>query len=240
MTPELQYLTGGAIIIAFFHTITGPDHYLPFVMLSWARKWSAKRTALITFFCGLGHILSSVVLGIIGVALGIAVDHLNLWEGNRGSLAAWLMIAFGLVYFAWGLKKACRGRSHEHRHFHPEAGLHTHQHSHSLEHLHVHDQPEPDKKTNVTPWVLFILFVFGPCEPLIPLLIYPAARHSWWGVGLVAGIFGFVTVATMLSLVLLSRYGINFISFRKLERFTHAIAGGTILACGLAIQFLGL
>ena len=71
MKAELNALIITAASIGFFHTILGPDHYLPFIMMSWARKWSALKTFLITFLCGLGHIASSVVLGLIGVAMGI-------------------------------------------------------------------------------------------------------------------------------------------------------------------------
>ncbi|HOD34406.1 MAG TPA: hypothetical protein PLR20_01590 [Syntrophales bacterium] len=29
-----------------------------------------------------------------------------------------------------------------------------------------------------TPWVLFTIFVLGPSEPLIPVLMFPAARNA--------------------------------------------------------------
>ncbi len=43
---------------------------------------------MITLLCGLGHIGSSVVLGLIGVALGLAVNKLEIVESVRGNLAA--------------------------------------------------------------------------------------------------------------------------------------------------------
>jgi hypothetical protein len=89
MTVELNALIITAASIGFFHTILGPDHYLPFIMMSWARKWSVLKTSLITLLCGLGHITSSVVLGLIGVAMGLAVKGLEHVESVRGNLAAW-------------------------------------------------------------------------------------------------------------------------------------------------------
>ena len=125
MTAELNALIITAASIGFFHTILGPDHYLPFVMMSWARKWSGVKTTLITVLCGLGHIGSSVVLGLIGVSVGVAVNKLEFVESFRGNLAAWLLIAFGLVYFVWGLRRAYRGRPHEHSHTHTSEAAHT-------------------------------------------------------------------------------------------------------------------
>ena len=33
-----------------------------------------RKTAFVTFLCGIGHVLGSVVLGLIGIGLGIAVS----------------------------------------------------------------------------------------------------------------------------------------------------------------------
>ena len=237
MTTELKVLIVTAASLGFFHTIAGPDHYLPFIMMAWARKWSLRKTSLITFLCGLGHIASSVVLGLIGVALGLAVNKLKLFESARGSIAAWLLIAFGLVYMVWGIRRAFRNKPHSHSHIHLETGQHIHSHSHNDEHLHIHEEKS---SVSITPWVLFTIFVFGPCEPLIPVIMYPAAKNSLSGMILVTVVFGIVTISTMLAIVLLTAKGFYITRLNKLERFTHAIAGGTILLCGLAIQFLGL
>jgi len=226
-----------AASIGFIHTILGPDHYLPFIMISWARKWSVLKTALVTFLCGIGHIGSSIVLGLIGVALGIAVNRLEVVESVRGNVAAWLLIAFGLVYFVWGLRRAYQKRTHVHSHTHAFGVEHKHLHNHHSRHAHIHD----DKASpNITPWVLFIIFAFGPCEPLIPILMYPASKNSLFGLATVTFVFGVVTIGTMLGVVLLSVAGVNFTRLSGLQRFSHAIAGAIICLCGLAIQFLGL
>lgn len=237
MTTELNALIVAAASIGFFHTILGPDHYLPFVMMSWSRKWSTAKTSLITFLCGLGHIGSSVVLGLIGVSLGLAVKRLEVVESTRGNVAAWLLIAFGLVYFVWGLRRAYRSQPHSHSHSHTGEAAHAHVHDHHIEHSHVHY----DKTTtSIAPWALFVIFVFGPCEPLIPVLMYPAAKNSLVGLIVVTSVFGAVTVGTMLGVVLLARVGVNFARLARLQRYSHVIAGATICLCGLAIQFLGL
>jgi nickel/cobalt exporter len=45
---------------------------------------------------------------------------------------------------------------------------------------------------------------------------------------------------TMLGLVLLATSGLNFVKLGKLEKYTHVIAGATILLSGIGILFLGL
>lgn len=235
LSPEMAALTLTAASLGFFHTLMGPDHYLPFVVMARARRWSRASTAWITLLCGLGHIASSVVLGLAGIALGIAVTRLEGIEALRGDLAAWALIAFGLVYFAWGLKKAWRNRPHEHGHVHEDGIVHTHRHIHGTDHAHIHGD-----NRRITPWVLFTIFVLGPCEPLIPVLMVPAAKESLSGLLWVTGVFGGVTIVTMMGIVLISLRGINLIPLEGLERYAHALAGGTICLCGIAVQFLGV
>ena len=236
MDNSIIILCGTAASIALIHTALGPDHYLPFIMMSRARRWSMVKTAWITFLCGLGHVLSSVLIGLVGVLVGIQVMKLQAFEAFRGSIAAWLLIGFGFAYFVWGLRRAILNRPHHHVHSHGDTAKHEHEHTHTSEHAHVHDE----KKRNMTPWILFTIFVFGPCEPLIPLLMYPAAEKSILGTFLVAAVFSVVTIGTMLTIVMFSSWGVAFAKLGRLERYTHAIAGGTICVSGLAIQFLGL
>ena len=237
MTNEMIILVSSAAGIGFFHTILGPDHYVPFIALAKARKWSISKTIFITISCGIGHILSSVILGIVGVALGIAVFKLESVESFRGDLAAWLLLIFGFTYFLWGLRIAIRARKHQHKHLHAGDQEHIHTHRHIGGHFHVHKRED---FAGTTPWVLFIIFVFGPCEPLIPLLMYPAAKIGLGSVVLISAVFGAVTILTMLSIVLLFSMGLTKWHFPQLEKYSHALAGFIILLCGLAIKFLGL
>ncbi len=237
MSYELPVLLITAASIGFFHTLFGPDHYLPFIVMSKSGNWSLRKTTLITFLCGIGHVLSSVLLGIIGVAFGVVVTKLEALESFRGNIAAWALIAFGLVYFIWGVRQALKNKPHQHFHSHKNGINHEHNHAHNKEHVHAHIEKE---NKNITPWILFTIFVFGPCELLIPLLMYPAAKGSLWSLILVTIVFGAVTVITMMSIVLISAFGISFIPVSRLERYTHALAGATIFLCGMSIQFLGL
>jgi sulfite exporter TauE/SafE len=236
MDKGLLVLLGTAATIGFVHTALGPDHYLPFIVLSKARGWSSRKTALVTALCGAGHVLSSVVLGLIGIVVGVALFRLEAIEAVRGDVAAWLLMAFGFAYFVWGIHMAVRNRSHEHAHAHEGGRVHSHLHAHTDGHSHVHDA----KSRGATPWVLFLIFVFGPCEPLIPILMFPAARGTVFHAVLVAGVFGVATVGTMLIVVLASYYGLARVRVGSLERFGHALAGFALFASGGAIAFLGL
>jgi nickel/cobalt exporter len=236
MNTSIALLSFTAISIGFVHTILGPDHYLPFIVLSQAKKWSHRKTMIITFICGIGHVLSSVILGLIGIAIGISVTKLTAVESFRGNVAAWLFVAFGFVYMVISVRNLVKKRKHSHSHFHFDGEKHFHEHDHQNSHTHIHQ--EDTIKT--TPWVLFLIFVFGPCEPLIPLIMYPAAEHNLHGAVIVALLFSITTVVTMMGIVLAFNLGLNKINLKPVEKYSHLIAGSMIFFSGLAILFLGL
>jgi nickel/cobalt exporter len=212
MDAQALTLITTAASLGVLHTLIGPDHYIPFVAMGQARSWSLMKTVWITLICGMGHVLSSVVIGTIGIAVGSAVGDIEWLEASRGDIAKWMLIAFGLVYMVWGLRAAGKRR------------VHAHEHSHG------------DK---ATPWVLFLVFVFGPCEVLIPLLMYPAAAANTSLCLAVALVFSLCTVATMLVSVVALRYGLSLLPGRiqnGLHRYSHALAGGSIFTCGLLIH----
>jgi nickel/cobalt transporter (NicO) family protein len=223
--------------VAVVHTLAGPDHYLPFVAMGRARRWSLRRLVFWTTLCGFGHVASSVALAVAAVIFGYGLERVQWIEDFRGNLAGWALIAFGAVYVAWGLKRALRRREHVHAHGHEDGVVHLHRHAHRAGHRHLH---EPEAGFRVTPWILFTIFVLGPCEPMIPLVMYPAAQGSWMEMGIVVALFGAITIGAMLATVLLAVRGLTLLPRPSLGRFAHAAAGAVVLGAGSAIQFLGL
>ena len=235
MDSALWILSGTAVLIAFIHTVMGPDHYLPFIMLGRANRWSTRKVAAVSALCGIGHVLSSVVLGTIGIMAGIAIRNLELFESYRGEIASFLLIGFGIAYAAWGVRQAIRNRPHAHSHLRPDGKAYFHKHGHSKDYSHAHLQEKP-----TTFWAIFIIFVLGPCEPLIPLLMFPAATHGWIGVSIVTILFGVVTIGTMTTIAVLGSKGLRLVTSNWIERYVHALAGGAIAMSGIAITAFGL
>ena len=234
MDASLATLLVASVTVAGTHTFIGVDHYLPFVVLGRARKWPLAKVLGITALCGLGHVIGSIVLGFGGIGLGYAVSDLVDIESVRGSLAAWSLIAFGLVYATWAFVRMMRQQRHEHVHAHEDGTLHTHQHNHQSEHLHAH------AGAGLTVCAVFVIFVLGPCEPLIPLLMAPAWQYDWFGVAAVATTFSVTTIAMMVGMAALGSLGLKFVSVEKVHRYAHVLAGLAIFSSGMAIQVLGI
>ncbi|MBB6501059.1 hypothetical protein [Pedobacter cryoconitis] len=231
MTSTLIALALTAITISFFHTASGPDHYLPFIVLSRSRKWSKVKTIFLTITCGLGHVLSSVILGLAGVFLGWQLNKISWLQDIRGNVSGWALLAFGLIYLLYGLRQALINKPHKHFDvMGEEVYVYTHQHGEIV---------MPGNKVKVTPLVLFAIFVMGPSEPLIPLLFYSGAKRSVPEIVVLITVFTISTVLTMLGMVLLGIYGYSFLNTEKLERYVHAIGGAVVTVCGIGMVFLG-
>jgi len=111
---EMYVLLMSAATLGVIHTLLGPDHYLPFIVLSKARNWTRTRTLWITFISGVGHVAGSVILGLIGIAMGLSLSKLEAIESSRGSIVGWMLIVFGLLYSAYGIYKYFRRGAHFH------------------------------------------------------------------------------------------------------------------------------
>lgn len=217
MEGSIQLLLISAVSLGLVHTISGPDHYLPFVAMAKIKEWSISKTIFIVTLCGLGHVLSSVGIGFIGIAAGVTLNKLSFIEGMRGNVASWLLFIAGVVYTLWAIIQKIR--KHDHKHSHLNA----------------------DKlNKSMTFWVLFTIFIFGPCEPLIPILMFPAAEMNTGAVILISSAFAITTIITMISATLLLLKGINLINLHKIEKYKHILAGTTLMLSGAGIIFLGL
>jgi hypothetical protein len=212
--PLLLTLVAAAVTVAALHALA-PDHWAPFAALARARNWSTARTARVTLFCGLGHVTVSAVLGL--VAIGIGLEVIEALGARMESIAGILLITFGIVYGAWGLRK--------------KAGHHLHGHSHpSYDHIH-------EEKT--TAWSLFALFSVDPCVALLPILV-AAAPLGWMAVAAVVVAYELSTITTMVSLVLLARAGVTRLKLHWIDHWGHAAAGAFIVLVGIVVGILGI
>jgi sulfite exporter TauE/SafE len=206
---SLSLLLVSTATIAVIHALA-PDHWLPFVSIGRAQKWSRAKLVWVTFLSGLGHVGSSIAIGAIGLVLGFSLTSLEGIESQRAEVAGLLLVGFGLAYAVWGLKQV---RRHQHR--------------------------QIDPQRTVTLWTLFAIFVLGPCEPLIPIMFISAA-NGWIAVALVSACFGVITLAMMIGQVLLVDAGVGLVRFAKLEHFGHTLAGLVIAVTVGMVMFLGI
>jgi len=220
MIPETLLIASSAASVGFIHTILGPDHYLPLVAMAKTNGWSGPKTATYTAFCGFSHVLGTILVGSLVFLLGLAFFSIETVQSFRGNFAGWFLLLFGAIYFAWGTRWAIR-RSR-------------------LNKAAKQMESQTTIFSRCTPFALFIFFILGPCEPLIPLMSLGSGNSEILSSLLVVSAFCGTTILTMLFCVMFFYYGISrFSLFMKFENYMHAVTGLIIFLCGSAIQFLG-
>src|SRR3989338_10040103 len=92
----------GAFVLTILHTIL-PEHWMPFVLVGKAQKWSTKKTLEVAAFAATGHVLITIFLGFLVLFLTEAVlDYLGLVEKI---VSGFILIGVGLIYLVLDFKK---------------------------------------------------------------------------------------------------------------------------------------
>ena len=88
-------------------------------------------------------------------------------------------------------------------------------------------------------WLLVAVLVFGPCEPLIPLM-FLAYKEGMAAVWIVALVFSVVTVAMVVGQSCLTYAGVQLVRAAWMERYAHAISGLVIVLTAIAVLTFGI
>jgi len=251
-----------ALTVAVLHSLS-PDHWLPFVMLGRSRNWVFQRTLGFAGLAGTAHVGTSIIIGLIGVALGaiFAERFAAIIEYITGAL--FIIFGFSLAYLSW------RSRGHHHHgipfvarlfgesveeaekwmHTHRTENGHVFQHSHEYEletehtHEHSHD-PENnqlDAKMNNTRagYGLVAIIGFTPCVALLPI-VFAATAFGISSVVAIITIFLAATVATIMLVTALALKGLQLVRLEFFERYGEVITGLVIALMGILVVSLGL
>lgn len=219
-------LVATTVITALVHTLI-PDHWLPFVLVSRAQQWSARRTLALTATSALLHVIVSICLGLGIVWLGHGAEQMMVGIAESlESLTGWMLVAFGLAYMGWFLLRG--GHVHS-------FGMHPHHHP-----LAAHRQAGASvQRSNLTGYALALIVGFNPCILLLPT-VYGAARISRFALAAVAASFALTTVVTMVSATLLGLRGTTRLTSAFLTRYGEALSGGLIALTGVVVMLAGI
>ena len=230
MASTTYALLTAAAGTALLHTLI-PDHWLPFVLVGRARRWSLNTVALVSGLAAAIHAALSILLGLLALRLGqAAVAAVGETLEHAGS---WLLLAFGVSYALWGWFKG--------GHFHPGGEL-LHGHDHACsgaegpghpQHLHYHaDGGLIEARGGWGALTLAVIVGLNPCVLVLPILfagqtLGPAA------LGLVALAYALPAAALMVGLSVL---GVRVGWGRRLPgvaRYAESLSGLLIALLGL-------
>ena len=239
----LLILTVGAIGV--LHTLV-PDHWAPIAVLARGQGWSPGRTARAAALAGVGHVGSTLALGLLCWAVGsLAAVHYGALVNRVAALA---LIGFGgwIAWSGWrevqaGQADAQGGLAHSHRHAHADGTEHIHWHEHSLSDWHVEGgaavlHAHGHAATGRTA----LLLILGSSPMIEGLPAFFAASTLGAGVLVaMALVFGAATIATYVTVSVAALRGIERLSLGPLERYGEVLSGSFVALVGVVTLLFG-
>ena len=206
--PVLWSLLGGGFVAAFLHAAL-PTHWLPFVLVGRAQRWSLSRNLMAVTAAGLAHIASTAVVGSLIVAAGLALDEIV--AGLLPHLSAILLFGFGGFYLIKSVirRPAMAGG--------PPLDL-----------------AEPTVSHGAAFWGLVAVMALSPGEVLLPIYM-SSAQEGVGALALLTGVFAVGTILGMATFTTLARAGASVLRLERWARYEGAILGIALIAIGLLI-----
>jgi heme/copper-type cytochrome/quinol oxidase subunit 4 len=209
-------LLAAAAGVGFGHAVL-PDHWVPLAVIGRTRLYPLSRVARLSGLAGVAHVLVSIVLGAVIIAVGL--QFRSTVEHAQDTIIGCILIATGIGFLLLELT----GRGHHHSHDHDHEHHHDHDHhQHGHEHRHHHG-------------LAAVMVPFGaaasPDLTILPVFLAATTAGVATAVGTVI-IFAAVTIGTIMGLTLAAARGGYQIRGDWLERWGNLVTAGVLVAIG--------
>lgn len=206
-------LLAAAAGVGFGHAIL-PDHWVPLAVLGRTRRYPLSRVARLSGLAGVAHVLVSLVLGAVIIAIGL--QFRSTIENAQDTIIGCVLIATGTGFA--GLELTGHGHSHEH-----------HDHGQG-----AHHEPRPGG----VPGLAAVMVPFGaaasPDLTILPVFLAATTAGVVTAVGSLV-IFAAVTIGTIVGLTLVAARGGYQIRGEWLERWGNAFTALVLVVIGALV-----
>jgi nickel/cobalt transporter (NicO) family protein len=224
-TPALFAAAAG---VGFGHAIL-PDHWVPLAVLGRARRYPLAKVARLSGLAGIAHVLLSVILG--GVIIAVGLQFRSSVESAQNTIIGCLLIATGVGFVFVELT----GRGHRHDHSDGDGDEHEHD---EKAHEDPHDgDPDPHGERGVR-GLAAVMVPFGaaasPDLTILPVFLAATTAGVATAIGSLV-IFAAVTIGTIVGLTLTATRGGYQIRGQWLERWGNALTASVLLVIGVLV-----
>lgn len=221
MTENGPALLTAAAGVGFGHAIL-PDHWVPLAVLGRTRRYPLSRVARLSSLAGVAHVLVSIVLG--GVVIAVGLQFRSAIQSAEDTIVGGILIATGLAFALLELT----GRGHHHSHDHedpmPDGAAHAHDHA--------------GLRGSGLRGLAAVMVPFGatasPDLTILPVFLAAAAVGAATAIGTLV-VFAGVTVGTIVGLTLAAARGSYEIRAGWLERWGNALTALVLVVIGLLV-----
>jgi ABC-type nickel/cobalt efflux system permease component RcnA len=239
MHDSATLLISAVLAVGVLHTLV-PDHWAPLAALARRHGWSPMRTALAAAGAGLGHVSSTLLLGVAVWAIGViaAARFAHLVDVS----SALALIGFGLWFAVSGWREVHGHGAHGRDHF---GHAHLHRHTGRLQHAHWHEHHPEDWHGGGGVAVLHehshsasgrtaLMLILGSSPMIEGLPLFFAASTAGPAlIAVMALVFALATIATYVVVTTIATLGLQRISFGPVERYGEVLSGVFVALVGL-------
>lgn len=224
MTGAAPALLAAAAGVGFGHAIL-PDHWVPLAVLGRTRRYPLSRIARLSSLAGVAHVLVSIVLGAVIIAIGL--QFRSTIQHAQDTIIGCILIATGIGFLVLELT------GHGHHHDHDHDG-----HAHHGAHGHDHDHHAGAPTTRHLSGVAAVMVPFGaaasPDLTILPVFLAATTAGIATAVGSLV-IFAAVTIGTIVGLTLAAARGGYQIQGEWLERWGNVFTAAVLVIIGLLV-----
>jgi hypothetical protein len=223
LAPALLAASAG---VGVGHAIL-PDHWVPLAVMGRARRYPLTKVARLSGLAGLAHVLLSVILG--GVIIAVGLQFRSTVQSAQDAIIGCLLIATGLGFTV--LELIGRGHSHD-----PAGHEHAHDHGRRRHDPHGDDHPhEYAHERRGIRGLAAVMVPFGaaasPDLTILPVFLAAATAGVATAIGSLV-IFAAVTIGTIVGLTLAATTGGYQIRGQWLDRWGNAVTAVVLVVIG--------
>ncbi|HWE34843.1 MAG TPA: hypothetical protein VG410_15230 [Solirubrobacteraceae bacterium] len=217
-TPALIAAAAG---VGFGHAIL-PDHWVPLAVIGRTQRYPLARVARLSGLAGVAHVLVSLILGGIIIAVGLQLR--SSVESAQNTIVGSVLLATGVGFILLELS----GRGHGHSH------SHDHHHDHDHHHAHDYDHAPQGRLRGLAAIMVPFGAAASPDLTILPVFLAAAAAGTATAIGSLIA-FAAVTIGTIVGLTLLATAGGYQVRGKWLERWGNVITAAVLVVIGALV-----
>ena len=212
-------LLAAAAGVGFGHAIL-PDHWVPLAIVGRTRRYPLSRIARVSGLAGVAHVLVSLVLGAVVIAIGL--HFRSTIQNAQDTIIGCVLIATGLGFAVLELSGHGHGHDHEHGH------------SHDHDHHHGGHEPRPRGVHGLAAVMVPFGAAASPDLTILPVFLAATTAGIATAVGSLV-VFAAVTIGTIVGLTLTAARAGHEIRGQWLERWGNVFTALVLVVIGALV-----
>jgi len=223
-------LLAAAAGVGFGHAIL-PDHWVPLAVLGRTRRYPLSRVARLSGLAGIAHVLVSLVLGAVIIAIGL--QFRSAIQSAQDTIIGCVLIATGVGFAVFELTGHGHGHEHGHSH-HLDDDAHDHDHGVHEHGEHAHREPSKGRVQGLAAVMVPFGAAASPDLTILPVFLAATTAGVATAVGSLV-IFAAVTIGTIVGLTLAAARGGYEIRGEWLERWGNVFTALVLVVHGVLV-----